>query len=80
MAWRGWTFAAVLILANYIVLSIVGNVFFPPTPVAVPTHIIQPTFTPGRIDLRQVEPLSYSFLTPTATETLSPAGAATPPP
>ena len=77
MAWRGWSFVAVLVLANYIVLSIVGNVFFPPTPVTAPTHIAQPTFTPGIIDLKQVGPLSYSFLTPTATDTPSPTVAAT---
>lgn len=80
MAWRGWSFVAVLVLANYIVLSIVGNVFFPPTSVAAPTHVVRPTFTPGLIDLKRVGPLSYSFLTPTVTETLSPTVAATPKP
>ncbi len=69
MAWRGWSFVLLLVLANYIVLSVVGIVFFPPTPVTAPTHAVQPTFTPSILDLHEVQPLTYSFLTPTTTET-----------
>lgn len=71
MAWRSWSFVLLLILANYIVLSIVGIVFFPPSPAAMPTHTAQATFTPGVLDLREVQPLTYTFLTPTATDTPS---------
>ncbi len=80
MAWRGWSFVVILVLTNYIVLSIIGDVFFPPTPVVAPTHAVEPTFTPGIVDLRRVEPFSYSFLTPTVTETPPATTAPTPAP
>ncbi len=72
MAWRNWSAIVVLLLANYLVFSTLATFVFPPTPVTAPVHAVQATFTPGALELRAVGTLSYDFLNPTVTATLSP--------
>ncbi len=69
MPWRNWRVIVVLLLANYLVFSLLGTFVFPPAPVAAPTHAAKPTFTRNVIELRNVGTLTYDFLTPTATST-----------
>jgi hypothetical protein len=57
----------VLILANYLVFSLIFVFVFPPRGIAPPTYVAQPTFTPGATPLQRVEPLTYEFLTPSPT-------------
>ena len=45
MPWRNWSVIIVLILANYVVFSIIGALLFPATPAVAPTHVPRPTFT-----------------------------------
>lgn len=61
----------VLVLANYLVFSTLAVLAFPPKPVAPPTHAAQPTFTPGAQQLQRVDPLTYDFLTPSPTATIT---------
>ena len=81
MPWRNWSVIIVLVLANYVVFSIIGTLLFPVIPPTVPTHVAYPTFTPGGQILQRVEPLMYEFLTPspTPTETATPTVTGTPP-
>lgn len=81
MPWRNWSVIIVLVLANYVVFSIIGTLLFPVTPPAVPTHVARPTFTPGGQLLQRVDPLTYEFLTPspTSTATDTPTVTGTPP-
>ena len=72
MPWRNWSVIIVLILANYVVFSIIGTLLFPVTPPPAPTHVVRPTFTPGGQSLQRVEPLTYEFLTPSPTMTITP--------
>ncbi len=80
MPWRNWSVLIVLVLANYVVFSIIGTLLFPVTPLAAPTHVAHPTFTPGGQMLQRVEPLTYEFLTPspTLTATYTPTVTGTP--
>ena len=82
MPWRNWSVIVVLILANYVVFSIIGTMLFPVAPAPALTHVTRPTFTPGAPALDRVEPLSYEFLTPsptpTATATISATKTLTP--
>ena len=71
MPWRNWSVIIVLILANYVVFSIIGTLLFPVTPAAAPTHVVRPTFTPGVQAPQRVEPLTYDFLTPSPTPTMT---------
>lgn len=68
--WRNWSVIVVLILANYLVFSLLAVAVFPAPQITVPTHVPQPTFTPGGKILKQVDPLTYEFLTPTAPPTV----------
>lgn len=69
MAWRRGSTLIVLILANYLVFSLLATWVFPAPPLTPPTHVPRPTFTPGGDPLRNVDPLAYDFLTPSATPT-----------
>lgn len=69
MPWRHWSVIVVLILANYVVFSIIGTLLFPATPPPVPTRAAQPTFTPGAPVLQRVGTLMYDLTTPTPTIT-----------
>lgn len=71
MPWRNWSVIIVLVLANYVVFSIIGTLLFPVTPAAAPTHAARPTFTPGIQEPQRVGTLSYDFLTPSPTPTLT---------
>lgn len=75
MPWRHWSVIVVLILANYVVFSIIGTLLFPATPPPVPTRAAQPTFTAGAPVLQRVGTLVYEVATPsptiTATSTLT---------
>ncbi len=71
MPWRKWSVILVLILANYIVFSILATVVFPVPPKALSTHVTEPTFTPGAMPLQRVGTLTYDFLTPSPTSTLT---------
>ena len=71
MPWRNWSVIVVLILANYVVFSIIGTLLFPVVPPAAPTHVARPTFTPGIQAPQRVEPLTYEFLTPSPTQTVT---------
>jgi hypothetical protein len=72
MPWRNWSVIIVLILANYVVFSIIGTLLFPVVPPAAPTHVARPTFTPGVQAPQRVDPLTYDFLTPSPTLTSTP--------
>ncbi|MDE3090180.1 MAG: hypothetical protein KGJ80_12425 [Chloroflexota bacterium] len=78
MTWRNWSIIVVLLLANYLVFSALAVVVFPPKTVIPPTHVVQPTFTPGAPPLQRVDPLNYDFLTPSPTATISPTATLTP--
>jgi hypothetical protein len=81
MAWRNWSVILLLILANYVVFSILATLVFPVPPQTPPTHIARPTFTPGTPPLQAVGTLTYDFLTPSATPTptgIPPTATATP--
>jgi len=69
MPWRNWSVIIILVLANYVVFSIIGTLLFPVVPPAPATHVARPTFTPGAQSLQRVEPLTYEFLTPSPTVT-----------
>jgi hypothetical protein len=73
MKWNSWSIIIVLILANYLVFSSLAVLVFPTRPVVAPTHVVEPTFTPGALPLQRVATLTYDFLTPspTAAETLT---------
>ncbi len=71
MAWRRWSVIVVLLLANYLVFSIMATWLFPVPSVMPPTHVPKPTFTPGGKEWKQVDPLTYEFLTPSPTVTLT---------
>ena len=71
MAWRNWSVIVVLLLANYLVFSLFATLVFPAEPITAPTHIPKATFTISVMELRHVGTLSYDFLKPTATATLS---------
>lgn len=74
MPWRNWSIVVVLILSNYIVFSLLGSYAFPAAPESAPTHVAQPTFTPGGVrGLTRVPPLSYPFLTPTVNASVTAA-------
>jgi len=81
MPWRHWSVIIVLILANYVVFSIIGTLLFPATPPAVPTRAAQPTFTPGAPVLQRVGTLTYDLVTSsptiTATSTITARGTLT---
>ncbi len=47
MPWRNWSVIIILVLANYVVFSIIGTLLFPVVPQPAPTHVVRPTFTPG---------------------------------
>jgi hypothetical protein len=82
MPWRNWSVIIVLILANYVVFSILGALLFPVTPQAAPTHVVRPTFTPGLQPPQRVGTLTYDFLltsSPTLTVTTTVTLTATPP-
>ena len=67
--WRNWSVIVILILANYLVFSLLAVLVFPAPQITAPTHVPKPTFTPGGKILKQVDPLTYEFLTPTAPAT-----------
>ncbi len=68
MVWRKWNVLAVLLLANYIVLSSFAALVANSSNGQTPTRSSVPTFTPRAQDLRRVSPLPYDFLpTPRAT-------------
>ena len=69
MKWNSWSIIIVLILANYLVFSTLAVLVFPTRPVVAPTHVVEPTFTPGAKQLERVGTLTYDFLTPTPTVT-----------
>lgn len=69
MPWRNWSVIIVLILANYVVFSIIGALLFPATPAVAPTQIARPTFTSAPPPLQRVGTLSYDAPTPTLTST-----------
>lgn len=71
MPWRNWSVIVTLILAHYLIFSMIGTWVFPVPPRTIPTHTPQPTFTPGEPPLQRVEPLGYDFLTPSATPTVT---------
>jgi len=71
MPWRNWSVIVVLILANYVVFSIIGTLLFPVLPPAAPTHVAHPTFTPSGQVLQRVDPLTYEFLTPSPAPTMT---------
>jgi hypothetical protein len=77
MVWHKWNVILILLLANYIVFSLLAALVFPVTPVGAPTHVAKPTFTPGARMLKQVDPLTYEFLTPSPSPTLTPRVTAT---
>lgn len=64
MTWRNWSFIVLVVLANYIVFTVLGSYIFTPSTDFTPTHTAQPTFTPGARALTPVAPLPYTFLTP----------------
>ena len=64
MPWRNWSVLIVLVLANYVVFSVLATLVFPVRPQAPLMRVVQPTFTPGTRALERVGPLSYDFLTP----------------
>ncbi len=68
MPWRHWSVIIVLILANYVVFSIIGTLLFPATPPPAPTRAAQPTFTPGAPVLQRVGTPIY-YLSPSLTGT-----------
>lgn len=78
MHWRNWSIIVVLVLANYLVFSTLAVLVFPPKPIAAPTHAVEPTFTLGP-QLQRVGPLSYDFLTPSPTATITTTVTAAPP-
>lgn len=69
MPWRNWRVMVVVLLANYLVFSLLGALVFPVSSVTAPTHVPRATFTGSIIELRNVGTLTYDFLTPTATAT-----------
>lgn len=69
--WRMLSIIVVLVLANYLVFSTLAVLAFPPKPVTPPLHAAQPTFTPGGQPLQRVDPLTYDFLTPSPTATIT---------
>jgi hypothetical protein len=69
MKWSNWSIIVVLILANYLVFSTLAVLVFPTQPLTPPTHIVEPTFTPGAKQLQRVGTLTYDFLTPSPTAT-----------
>ena len=71
MTWRNLSIIIVLVLANYLVFSTLAVLVFPPQPLAVPTHQIQATFTPGAPPLVRVGTLTYDFLTPSPTRAIA---------
>ncbi len=78
MPWRNWRVIVVVLLANYLVFSLLATFVLPPSPVVAPTHAAKPTFTRSVIELRNVGTLTYDFLTPTATATFVSTPTATP--
>ena len=71
MTWRNLSIIIVLVLANYIIFSTLAVLVFPPQPLPVPTHEVQATFTPGAPPLVRVGTLTYDFLTPSPTRTIT---------
>jgi hypothetical protein len=71
MTWRNLSIIIVLFLANYLVFSTLAVFLFPPQPIAVPTHEVQATFTPGARPLVRVGTLTYDFLTPEPGKTIT---------
>ncbi len=69
MPWRNWRVVVVVLLANYMVFSLLGTFVFPAAPIMAPTHAPRATFTQSIIELRNVGTLTYDFLTPTVTAT-----------
>jgi len=80
MVWRNWSVIVVLLLANYLVFSVLATWVFPVPPVTPIARTPMPTFTPGGKAFQQVEPLKYEFLTPspTITPTRRPGATGTP--
>jgi len=79
MNWRNLSIIIVLVLANYLVFSTLAVLVFPPKPIAPPTHEVQPSFTPGARTLQRVGTLTYDFLTPSPTTTITGTLTAAPP-
>lgn len=85
MPWRNWKVLLIIILANYVVFSIVGTIAFPVTPPPAPTRALHPTFTPGALPLERA---TLKFDTPTViptatsitTATISPPATSSPTP
>jgi len=71
MVWRRWSVIVVLLLANYLVFGMLATWVFPVPPVTPIARTPMPTFTPGGKQLQQVDPLTYEFLTPSPTVTLT---------
>lgn len=69
MPWRNWRVVVIVLLANYMVFSLLGTFVFPAAPITAPTHAPRATFTRSIIELRNVGTLTYDFLTPTVTAT-----------
>ena len=78
MTARNLSIIIVLVLANYLVFSLLAVLAFPPQPIAAPTHEVEATFTPGAPPLVRVGTLTYDFLTPSPTKTTTPAVTAVP--
>jgi hypothetical protein len=71
MNWRNLSIIIVLVLANYLVFSTLAVLVFPPKSSAPPAHEVQATFTPGAPPLTRVGTLTYDFLTPSPTPTIT---------
>lgn len=68
---RNFSIIVVLLLANYLVFSTLAVVVFPPAPFIPPTRAVEATFTPGAQPQQRVGALSYDFLTPSPTSTIT---------
>jgi hypothetical protein len=68
MPWGNWKVLLIIILANYVVFSIVGAVFLPVAPPPAPTRSVHPTFTPGALPLERA---TLSLNTPPPTSTVN---------
>jgi hypothetical protein len=68
---RNLSIIVVLILANYLVFSTLAVIAFPPAPFIPPTRAVEATYTPGAQPLQRVGALTYDFLTPSPTATIT---------
>jgi hypothetical protein len=71
MVWRKWSTIIYIIIANYFVFGALATWVFPVPPQTAPKRTPYPTFTLSVQELQRVEPLTYDFLTPSATPTIT---------